>query len=103
MGNMEHENVSTSVWPSELATQEAIHEIEQESDSVEVVRYQPAHIECHMAVPVPAVTTVASTCSSDDSDHNVAASTASHCNETQSLMADTSIGESHQVAVEVTR
>ena len=102
MGNMEHENVSTSVWPSELATQEAIREIEQESDSVEVVRYQPAHIECHIAVPVPAVTTVASTCS-DDGDHSVTAAPASHCNETQSLMADTGTGESHQVAVEVTR
>lgn len=98
MANVEAEGVSTSIWPSELATQEAIREIEQESDSVEVVRYQPAHVECHMSVAPPTVAIVPSTCS-DDSDHQVAAA-ASHCNETQSLMANASSRESRQVAVE---
>ena len=74
--------MSTTVWPSELTTQEAIREIKQEAHSVEIVRYQPTHVDHHMTVALPpAVTTPCS-------------------NEMQLLMADSSTGERHQAAVE---
>ena len=73
--------MSTTVCPSELTTQEAIREIDQESHSVEIVRYQPIHVDRHMTVALPPA--VATPCS----------------NEMQLLMADSSTGERHQAAV----
>ena len=72
------DTMSATVWPSELTTQEAIREIDQESHAVEIVRYQPTH----MTVALP--TAVAPSCT----------------NEMQLLMADSSTGERHQAAVE---
>ena len=81
MVNVEVDTMSTTVCPSELTTQEAIREIDQESHSVEIVRYQPIHVDRHMTVALPPA--VATPCS----------------NEMQLLMADSSTGERHQAAV----